>query len=277
MTSDINYNQEEESAARNLQIRNIHTQRNLIIKGTLCGGMIALRLLEYSVWIKIAEGLRCLSTGRHGRSNLPDVPHMALESLEKFPHRPYVDFSENNQKLLAQELVDNSFAAACEMVKHIYCFNRESPDEETSTCNSQYLFHNYNVITIFKLILSYNIQIQNKSPHSFLTIFGSKNNTFEKISVYNALHGVVYDAVYTVVYRVVYGVVYSVVYGMVYDVVYNVMYSVVYVTHNVVYKVVYHVLYSAMDIVFEVVYVIYGIVSVVYNLVSVVYGIVYGV
>lgn len=42
MTSDINYNQEEESAARNLQIRNIHTWCNLIIKGTLCGGMIVL-------------------------------------------------------------------------------------------------------------------------------------------------------------------------------------------------------------------------------------------
>lgn len=45
-----------------------------------------------------------MSTGRHSHSNLPDVSHMALESLEKFPHWPYVDFSENNQKLLAQEL-----------------------------------------------------------------------------------------------------------------------------------------------------------------------------
>lgn len=35
MTSDINYNQEEESATRNLQIRNIHAPRNLIIRGTL--------------------------------------------------------------------------------------------------------------------------------------------------------------------------------------------------------------------------------------------------
>lgn len=35
MTSDINYNQEEESATRNLQIRNIHAPHNLIIKGTL--------------------------------------------------------------------------------------------------------------------------------------------------------------------------------------------------------------------------------------------------
>lgn len=59
---------------------------------------------KFSVWIKIAEGLQCLSTGRHSRSNLPDVPHMALETLEKFPHRPYVDFSKNNQKRLAQEL-----------------------------------------------------------------------------------------------------------------------------------------------------------------------------
>ena len=42
MTSDINYNQEEASADRNLQILNIHTLHNLIIKGTLCGGMIAL-------------------------------------------------------------------------------------------------------------------------------------------------------------------------------------------------------------------------------------------
>lgn len=55
-------------------------------------------------------------------------------------------------------------------------------DEETASCNSQYLFHDYNVITIFKLILLYNIQIQNKSPHSFLTIFGYKNNKFEMIS-----------------------------------------------------------------------------------------------
>lgn len=42
MTSDINYNQEEASAGRNLQIRNIHTLHNLIIKGSLCGGMIVL-------------------------------------------------------------------------------------------------------------------------------------------------------------------------------------------------------------------------------------------
>lgn len=42
MTSDINYNQEEESATRNLQIRNIHAPHDLTIKGTLCGGVMAL-------------------------------------------------------------------------------------------------------------------------------------------------------------------------------------------------------------------------------------------
>lgn len=36
-------------------------------------------------------------TERYRHSNLPDVSHMALESLEKFPHRPNVDFSKNNQ------------------------------------------------------------------------------------------------------------------------------------------------------------------------------------
>lgn len=55
------------------------------------------RLLEYSAWIRIAEGHWCLLTRRHSCSNLPDVSHMAPESLEKFPHRPYVDFSKNNQ------------------------------------------------------------------------------------------------------------------------------------------------------------------------------------
>lgn len=36
-------------------------------------------------------------TGRRSHSNLPDVSHMALKSLENFPQRPYVDFSKNSQ------------------------------------------------------------------------------------------------------------------------------------------------------------------------------------
>lgn len=72
MTSDINYNQEEESAARNLQIRNIHTLRNLIIKGTLCGGMIALWCEQWEVdpnfWERVfmeSKGL-CLDRAQAG-------------------------------------------------------------------------------------------------------------------------------------------------------------------------------------------------------------------
>jgi len=37
MTSDINYNQQEESAIRNLVIWNFHVRCNLIIKWTLLG------------------------------------------------------------------------------------------------------------------------------------------------------------------------------------------------------------------------------------------------
>lgn len=62
------------------------------------------------MWIKIAEGCRRLLTGRHSRSNLPDVSHMAPESLEKFPHRPNVDFSKNNQ-IPGSGTVSNSMMA----------------------------------------------------------------------------------------------------------------------------------------------------------------------
>lgn len=79
MTSDINYNQEEESAARNLQIWNIHTRRNLIIKGTLCGGMIALRCEQWEVdpnfWERVfmeSKGL-CLDRAQAGGLGGPSV------------------------------------------------------------------------------------------------------------------------------------------------------------------------------------------------------------
>lgn len=72
MTSDINYNQEEVSAARNLHIGNIHTPRNLIIKGTFCGGMIALWCKQWEAdpnfWERVfmeSKGL-CLDRSQAG-------------------------------------------------------------------------------------------------------------------------------------------------------------------------------------------------------------------
>lgn len=94
MTSDINYNQEEESAARNLQIRNIHTRRNLIIKGTLCGGMIALWCEQWEAdpnfWERVfmeSKGL-CLDraqAGGLGGSSVRPTTHRRISPRLKSP------------------------------------------------------------------------------------------------------------------------------------------------------------------------------------------------